>query len=136
MTRASYNSRPGNRSAEKHGGRGAEQALAQKREFTGLARDKLIEVQAEYGERGPLGMLERNALNSQVCADLFMAALEGAAQDKDMKLLLTYAIHMNTHTCSANRAYLALHEARKHADPETIDLSEYRQEDKTDAQDS
>lgn len=132
--------KPGNQASLKHGGRAAENAVTYGTEFTGVAKNALAELDAEYSRIGPLGIVEERAKRQQVVADLFWAALLGSADKEgvDVKLLMTYADKFAYHNNNASRIFLAVEETRrKHRDAsEPIDLSMYREESKPDAPDS
>lgn len=65
---------PGNQSAVKHGGAAAVDAIQNKRDFTGLAKDAEDQVQARLDLTGIEGELLRNAIRLQVVSDLYYNA--------------------------------------------------------------
>lgn len=80
----------GDQIAVKHAGAGAEKRIATDKEFIGLAAEVEKQVAVELADQGPDAIIKRQAIRFQTVADLYYAAILGAAAEGDMVKLERY----------------------------------------------
>lgn len=106
-------SKPNNQNAVKHGGAGAMNAIQNNRDFTGLAKDALDDVESRIGLNGVQGELVRNASRLQAVSDLYFAAWSKVVQDGDIEKITSFLKVWNWTTNSAQRAWQAVAKVMK-----------------------
>lgn len=112
---AHYNSRPNNNSATKHGGEAALDRIKAGEALTGPAREAELSVTDELNTNGRRSLVVRNAVRLQAVADLFWAAVNGAAERQDLQALDRYVARFGWLASASLRAWAQVAQEEKEA---------------------
>lgn len=102
---APYNARPGNDSAQKHGGEAALARIKAGDALTGPAREAELAVTDELNTNGRRSLVVRNATRLQAACDLFWQAVTGAAERQDLQALDRYVARFGWLASASLRAW-------------------------------
>ncbi len=80
----------GNQAALKHGGAAAYRAIAQKKEFTGLARETEKAIEDDLHSNGSKAMLAKDCIRLHTAAELYWGHILGAIEAGDMPRFESY----------------------------------------------
>lgn len=88
-------------------------AIQNNREFTGLAKEAMDDVENRVNLHGVEGELVRNASRLQAVSDLYFAAWSKVVQDGDIDKITSFLKVWNWTTNSAQRAWQAVAKVMK-----------------------